>query len=111
MVLAVGREIVVYPELLQVMPECGLFRGIEATEHELYWAGILGEEFGGTSGASLQLPPNGLANAPKSSAIQGARMESFIWSMLRSCVIIAFSNSYPNRGRCRPLLDVTKRSS
>ena len=28
-------------------------RGIEATERELYWAGILREEFGGTSGASL----------------------------------------------------------
>jgi hypothetical protein len=59
MVLAVGREIVVYPELLQVMQECGLFRGIEATEHELYRAGILREEFGGTGGASRQLPPNG----------------------------------------------------
>jgi hypothetical protein len=55
MVLAVGREIAVYPELLQVMQECGLFRGIEDTERELY-AGILREEFGGTSGASLQLP-------------------------------------------------------
>jgi hypothetical protein len=41
------------------MQECGLCRGIEATEHELYWARILREEFGGTSGASLQLPPNG----------------------------------------------------
>jgi len=59
MVLAVGREIVVYPELLQVMQECGLFRGIEAIERELYWAGILREEFGGTSGTSLQLPPRG----------------------------------------------------
>ncbi len=78
MVLAVGREIVVYPELLQVMQECGLFRGIEATEHELYWAGTLREEFGGTSGASsLQL--------------QGARMVCFLWSMLRCCVIISFS--------------------
>jgi hypothetical protein len=59
MVLAVDREIVVYPEPLQVMQECGLFRGIEATERELYWAGILREEFGGAGGASLQLPPNG----------------------------------------------------
>src|SRR6516165_11580076 len=59
MVLAVGREIVVYPELLQVPQECGLFRGIEATERELYWAGILREEFGGISGTSLQLPPDG----------------------------------------------------
>ena len=59
MVLSVGREIFVYPELLQVMQECGLFRGIEATERELYWARILREEFGRTSGASLQLPPNG----------------------------------------------------
>ena len=59
MVLAVGREIVVYPELLQVVQECGLFRGVEAAKRELYWAGILREEFGGTSGASLQLPPNG----------------------------------------------------
>jgi hypothetical protein len=59
MVLAGGCEIVVYPELLQVMQECGLFQGIEATERELYWAGILREEFSGTSGASLQLPPNG----------------------------------------------------
>src|SRR6516165_8474705 len=59
MVLGVGREIVVYPELLQVMQECGLFRGIEATKHELYCAEILREEFSGTSGASLQLPPNG----------------------------------------------------
>ena len=58
-VLAVCREIVVCPELLQVMQGCGLFRGIEATERELYWAGILREEFGGTSGTSLQLPPNG----------------------------------------------------
>ena len=59
MVFAIGREIVVYPELLQVMQECGLLRGIKATEHELYWAGFLCEEFGGTSGASLQLPANG----------------------------------------------------
>src|SRR5215469_15575074 len=59
MVLAVGGEIVVYPELLQVMQECGLFRGIEATERELYWADILREEFGGTSGTSLQVPPKG----------------------------------------------------
>jgi hypothetical protein len=35
------------------------FGAIEATERELYWAGILREEFGGTSSASLQLPPNG----------------------------------------------------
>jgi hypothetical protein len=56
MVLAVGRKIVVYPELLQVMQECGLLRGIETPEHELYRAGIFCEEFGGTSGASLQLP-------------------------------------------------------
>jgi hypothetical protein len=56
--VAVGREIVVYPELLQVMQEGGLFRGIEATESDLYWADILREEFGGTSSASLQLPPN-----------------------------------------------------
>ena len=59
MVLAVGREIVVYPELLQVMQECGLFRGFEAAERELYRAGILREEIGGISGASLQLPLNG----------------------------------------------------
>ena len=59
MVLAVGREIVVYPELLQVTQECGLFRSIETTQRDLYWAGICGEEFGGISGASLQLPPNG----------------------------------------------------
>ena len=59
MVLAVGREIVVYPELLQVMQQCGLLRRINATERELYWAGILREEFSGASGASLQLPPNG----------------------------------------------------
>jgi hypothetical protein len=54
----IGREIVVYPKLLQVMQDGGLFRGIEATERELYWAGILRKEFGGTRGASLQLPPN-----------------------------------------------------
>src|SRR5262249_182495 len=59
MVLSGDREIVVYPELLQVMQECSLFRGIEATERELYWAGILREEFGRASGASLLLPPNG----------------------------------------------------
>jgi hypothetical protein len=35
--------------------------------------------------------PISLANAPKSPAIQGARMESFIWSILTCCVIIAFS--------------------
>jgi hypothetical protein len=40
----IGREIVVYPKLLQVMQEGGLFRGIEATERELYWAGILGSK-------------------------------------------------------------------
>ena len=59
MVLAVGREIVVYPELLQVVQECGLFRGVEAAKRELYWPGILREEFGGTSGTFLQLPPKG----------------------------------------------------
>src|SRR6516162_7177648 len=59
MVLAVGREIFVYPELLQIAQECGLFRGIEATERELNWAGILCEELGRTGGASLQLPPDG----------------------------------------------------
>ena len=57
--LAVRRAIVVCPELLEVMQECGLFRGIETTERELYWAGILCEEFGGANGASLQLPANG----------------------------------------------------
>jgi hypothetical protein len=41
------------------MQECGPFRGIEATERGSYWADILREEFGGTSGASLQLPPHG----------------------------------------------------
>ena len=59
MVLAVGREIVVYPELLQVVQECGLFRGVEAAKRELYWASILREELGRTGGASLQLPPDG----------------------------------------------------
>jgi len=59
MVRAVGREIVIYPELLQVTQERGLLRGIEATERELYLAGIFREEFGGTCGASLQLPFNG----------------------------------------------------
>jgi hypothetical protein len=52
-ILAVGREIVVYPELLQIMLECGFFLGIEAAERELYWTGILGEELGGINGASL----------------------------------------------------------
>jgi hypothetical protein len=37
MVLAVGREVVVYPELLQVMQECGLFRGVEAAEGGSNW--------------------------------------------------------------------------
>ena len=40
MVLTIGRKIVVYPELLQVMQQCGLFLGIEATERELQLAGI-----------------------------------------------------------------------
>jgi len=33
------------------MQEGSLFRDIEATERELYWAGILHEESGGSSGA------------------------------------------------------------
>ena len=59
MARAVGRKIVVYPEALQVLQESGLFQGIEATERELDWAGILREELGGFSGAFLQLPRDG----------------------------------------------------
>ena len=51
--LAVSREIVVYPELLHVMQECDLFLGIEATKRESYLTGILREELGGIACASL----------------------------------------------------------
>jgi hypothetical protein len=34
MVLAVGGKIVVDPELLQVLQQCGLFRDIQATKRE-----------------------------------------------------------------------------
>jgi hypothetical protein len=43
--------------------------------------------------ASASGAPISLAIAPKSPAIQGARMESFIWSMLGGGVDIYFSKS------------------